>query len=89
MKVLIDKSFAKDISQIKNKKLLNSLAVYIENIQSCEKISEIPNCKKLKGSKNAYRIRIGDYRIGFVFENQQIELIRFLHRSKIYGIFPD
>lgn len=88
MKVLIDKSFAKDISQIKNKKLLNSLAVYIENIQSCEKISEIPNCKKLKGSKNAYRIRIGDYRIGFVFENQQIELIRFLHRSKIYGIFP-
>jgi len=89
MKVIVDKSFDKDISNINDKKLLNALADCIEEIQGLTKLSEIKNCKKLKGSKNAYRVRIGFYRIGFVYENQAIELVRFLHRSKIYEYFPD
>lgn len=89
MNVIVDKSFDKDISKINDKKLLNALADCIEEIQGLTKLSEIKNCKKLKGSKNAYRVRIGFYRIGFVYENQTIELVRFLHRSKIYEYFPD
>ena len=89
MKVIVDKSFDKDISKINDKKLLIALADCIEEIQGLTKLSEIKNCKKLKGSKNAYRVRIGFYRIGFVYENQAIELVRFLHRSKIYEYFPD
>ena len=89
MKVIVDKSFDKDISNINDKKLLNALADCIEEIQGLTKLSEIKNCNKLKGSKNAYRVRIGFYRIGFVYENQAIELVRFLHRSKIYEYFPD
>lgn len=45
-------------------------------------------CKKLTGFKNAYRIRMGEYRIGFVFENGTIELIRILGRKDIYKYFP-
>ncbi len=89
MKLLIDKSFEKDTDQVSEKKLLHSIADCIEQIQKAGKISDIHNCKKLKGSKNAYRIRIGDYRIGFLFKKQTVELIRFLHRSKIYDYFPD
>jgi mRNA interferase RelE/StbE len=48
----------------------------------------IINCKKLKGSTNAYRIRLGEYRIGFVFEDDHIDFVRFLHRSKVYDVFP-
>ncbi|MCL6101941.1 MAG: type II toxin-antitoxin system RelE/ParE family toxin [Bacteroidetes bacterium] len=88
MKVLIDKSFEKDTDEITDKKLLKSIADCIKEVQKIDKISDIPNCKKLKGSKNSYRIRIGNYRIGFVFENQTIQYIRFLHRSKIYDSFP-
>ncbi|MDP2338655.1 MAG: type II toxin-antitoxin system RelE/ParE family toxin [Bacteroidota bacterium] len=88
MKVLIDKSFEKDTTKLTDQKLLHSIADCIEGIQKSGKLSDIPNCKKLKGSKNAYRIRIGDYRIGFIFEKQTIELIRFLHRSLIYNFFP-
>lgn len=89
MIILVDKSFNKDVSKITDKKLLNAIADCIEDVQKLTKITEITNCKKLKGSKNAYRIRLGSYRIGFIYENNTIILIRFLHRSKIYNYFPD
>jgi hypothetical protein len=44
MKVLIDKCFDKDIHRIADKKLLNSVADCIEEMQSKEKLSEISNC---------------------------------------------
>jgi mRNA interferase RelE/StbE len=88
MKVLIDKTFAKDVAKISDKNILNAIADCIEEIQTKQKLSDIMNCKKLKGTKNAYRIRIGDYRIGFMFENNAVEFVRFLHRSKIYNFFP-
>ena len=89
MNILVDKSFEKDITKLTDRKILNSIADCISEIQLKNKLSELSNCKKLKGSKNCYRLRIGDYRIGFIFENNTIELIRFLHRSKIYKFFPD
>ena len=89
MKVLIDLSFKKDVDKITDPKTLHSIAACITEIQNLDKLSIIPGCKKLKGSKNSYRIRLGDYRIGFIFENQAIELIRCLHRSKIYDHFPE
>ena len=63
MKVLIDKSFEKDIKHINDKKLLNSIADCIEEIQAIDKLSDLVNCKKLKGNKKAYRIRLGHYLI--------------------------
>lgn len=88
MKVLIDKSFEKDTDKLTDQKLLHSIADCIEGIQKTDKLSDILNCKKLKGSKNAYSIRIGNYRIGFIFEKQTIQLVRFLHRGIIYNYFP-
>jgi len=49
---------------------------------------EIPNLKKMKGHTNAYRIRFGDYRIGFLFENNTIILSRVMNRKEIYRYFP-
>jgi len=88
MKLLIDRSFEKDTEKIKDQKLLHSIADCIEGILNADKLSDIPNCKKLKGSKNTYRIRIGNYRIGFILEKQTVELIRFLPRNTIYKYFP-
>ncbi len=88
MKVLIDRSFEKDTDKLTDQKLLHSIADCIEVIQNANKLSDIQNCKKLKGSKNGYRIRIGDYRIGLIIEKNAIVLIRFLHRSDIYKYFP-
>ncbi len=42
----------------------------------------------MKGSRNYYRIRIGDYRAGIIVEGLTVEFIRFLHRKDIYKYFP-
>ena len=88
MKILIDKTFDKDTRKITSKKLLNAIADCIENVREANKIGNIKNCKKLKGSKDAYRIRIGVYRIGLVYEKKTMEFVRLLHSNKIYDAFP-
>ncbi|MCZ2222041.1 MAG: hypothetical protein LC122_00205 [Chitinophagales bacterium] len=60
----------------------------IELIENADSLDSIPNTKKLKGFKTAYRTRVGDYRLGFFYENSTILLARFVHRKDIYKIFP-
>ncbi len=88
MIVKIDKSLEKDISKINDKVILKKTHSTIIAIQKSSKLSEIKNLKKLKGSKNFYRIRIGDFRLGIVYQNKTIEIIRLLHRKDIYRYFP-
>ena len=48
----------------------------------------IPRIKKLKGHDTFYRIKIGNYRIGFEMVNDELILTRILHRKEIYRYFP-
>ena len=88
MKVEFLKKFSKDLDELKVKTVRQSLMQLIESLDAVDKLEHIPNTKKLKGHKNAYRIRVGDYRLGFFFENSTILLARFVHRKDIYKIFP-
>ena len=56
-------------------------AAAVEEIQD---IHNIRNLKKLKAQGNHYRIRIGDYRLGLIVENNTISFVRCLHRSDVY-----
>ncbi|WP_256973597.1 type II toxin-antitoxin system RelE/ParE family toxin [Nostoc sp. T09] len=49
---------------------------------------KISNIKKLKADGNYYRIRVGDYRIGFAEDEDMITFVRVLHRKEIYRYFP-
>jgi len=80
--------FDKDISKIKKQKLLNNLNAAILNVEEAKRLIDIKNLKKLKGAKTAYRIKIGNYRIGVYIENNIAEFTRFLHRKDIYKFFP-
>ncbi len=88
MKVQFLQSFSKDIDKIHLKSVKASLKRLIELIESAETLSNIPNTKKLKGHKTAYRTRVGDHRLGFYFENETIILARFVDRKDIYKLFP-
>jgi mRNA interferase RelE/StbE len=87
MEVKIDKTFQKDTRKIKDKVLLTKIAEVILSVQQAEKINQIKNLKKLKGSSGKFRIKIGDYRIGIIVLESSIEFIRCLHRKDIYKHF--
>ena len=44
--------------------------------------------ESITGFKQYYRIRIGDYRIGFKKEDDLIIFMRVKHRKDIYRYFP-
>ena len=88
MNVRIDKSFEKDSNKVKDKSILKKIVSCIEKVRKCSQISEITNLKKLQGSNNCYRIRIGDYRAGVMISGNTVTFIRFLHRKEIYRTFP-
>ena len=73
------------------RKQLTILPVFIHNkiIEDITLLSETPRpagCKKLKGQKNAWRIRIGDYRVIQEIEDRQLRIlvIAIGHRKDIY-----
>jgi mRNA-degrading endonuclease RelE of RelBE toxin-antitoxin system len=88
MKVEFLKKFSKDLDELKLKSVKQALMRLIENMETADSLERVPNTKKLKGHKTAYRTRIGDYRLGFFFQNSTILLARFVHRKDIYKIFP-
>lgn len=59
-----------------------------EDVERWTDLTKVPGLKRLHGHNNAYRIRIGDYRIGFLFDGQTITFARALHRKDIYRFFP-
>jgi mRNA interferase RelE/StbE len=88
MKVIFLKGFSKDLDIISLKSVKLSLKRVIERMETVEVLAKIPDTKKLQGHKTAYRTRIGDYRLGFFFEDEVIFLARFVHRKDIYKLFP-
>lgn len=87
MKIIADKSFEKDLFKL-DKKQKQDVANLIQLLKQIENLSEITSIKKLSAFKNLYRIRLGNFRIGFRLDGDQIILIRILHRKDIYKYFP-
>ena len=80
--------FSKDINNISQKTVKTNLHKLIQLIEVEKDLTHIPNLKKLVGHKTAYRIRIGDYRVGFFYEYKTVIFARIVHRKDIYKIFP-
>ena len=88
MNVLYEKSFLKDLKKRKDSILKKKVELIITEIKKAEDRSELSNIEKLKGYSSAYKIRIGDYRMGLFIENDTIIFSRLLHRREIYKKFP-
>ena len=88
MKVEFRESFAKDLKALQGKNLLKRVKEVIEAIEQTDSLVSILNLKKLKGSGNYFRLRIGDYRVGVALEGDTVIFVRFLNRKDIYKYFP-
>lgn len=88
MKVLFLNSFKKDLIKITNVKLKVQIKAVIIAVEAAESLTALPNIKKIQGYSTAYRIRIGDYRLGLYLENGTVEMARLVKRNDIYKVFP-
>ena len=89
MEVFFDKRFTKDVKKIKNPALKQKIKTTIEQIEQADSLKAVSRVKKLQGHTTAYRIRVGNYRLGFFLLDQNtLELVRVLHRKDIYSNFP-
>ena len=82
-------SFIKDLKKLKKTAIYSEIkTLAFETVPNSQDITEINNLKKMKGYKNAYRIRAGDYRIGLLIDQKTIIFSRVLHRKDVYRYFP-
>jgi len=88
MKIKYLRSAQKDVKKIKDKKVQKNIRNEIALMKKASNIQELVNVKKLAGHPNAFRMRIGNYRLGFYLENDTILLARFVKRNDIYKLFP-
>jgi len=85
MNVLKTKQFEKDFRNLPIQ-MKSLVADVYEDILSAQTLYEVDNCKRLKGSTDRYRIRVGGYRILFllVVIEKTIVLRRVAPRGQAY-----
>jgi len=91
MNISYRKLFLKDLSDYKSDVIYQKVyKMVFEDIPKIEKFNEIFDSYDvipLKGATNRYRIKINEFRVGFEFNNDNLEFMRFLHRREFYRYF--
>ena len=90
MDIFFKPSFIKDFKKLPKNTKADVRKICSEDFLIAKNLTEIRqvDIKLIRGFKNYFRIRIGDYRIGFKKEDQAVVFMRVKHRKDIYKIFP-
>lgn len=88
MIAVITDEFRKSLRKLNINDVNGKVLETIENVENAQTTQDIRGLKKLKGYKTAYRIRIGDYRIGIHISSETVYFNRIASRKNIYDEFP-
>jgi mRNA interferase RelE/StbE len=88
MKIEFTKRFDKQLDKIKDIQLRDEISVVVKECIDKESIHQVHSVKKLKGYKNYYRIRTGNFRIGIALDNNVVVFSAIYDRKEFYKFFP-
>lgn len=88
MRVQFKRSFLKDVEGLRNSTLRKRVRAAIKQVEEAAALEDVDNLKKLRGGDRYYRIRVGDYRLGLLLQEDSIIFVRCLHRKDIYRHIP-
>jgi mRNA interferase RelE/StbE len=89
MKIIYTKTFLKDLAKVAPAKRRLQIERFVfELLASATSIESVGSIEKMKGYKNYYKIRFGEYRVGLSISNSVVEIKRVLNRKEIYKYFP-
>jgi mRNA interferase RelE/StbE len=88
-KVEYTKRFLKELAQLPKDTQSRVESIVFSELKSANPF-ELGYLKKMKGYKDKYKIRVGDYRVGLTLDKKSQTMIcqRVAHRREIYQIFP-
>lgn len=85
-KVIIKKSAQKEIRSIKNQEIRDRIVSILVGFET----NPLPTgTKKIKGTKDSYRIRQGDYRVIYTIVKDEliVHVVKVAHRREVYRDF--
>ncbi len=88
MEIKYTKPFEKDLKILSDKTVILRIDEFINEIASSPSLQNIKGLKALKGHRDCYRIRIGNYRLGIILKGKVLWFARIMHRKEIYRFFP-
>jgi mRNA interferase RelE/StbE len=88
VKTSFRKCFVRDLKKVKDRTIRAGVQKVIEEVEAAPDLTVVKNVKKLSGSDNFFRIRLGSYRIGIEQIGDTVEFIRCLPRKDLYRYFP-
>jgi mRNA interferase RelE/StbE len=84
MKVDFGKSFENSVQKLGNQSVMQDVMDAILNVEKSSSLRKVIGLKKLKGSKESYRIRIGVFRIGLrQVDTNTVKFITVANRLEI------
>jgi mRNA interferase RelE/StbE len=83
-------SFLRDIKKVADFAMRDMIADAIETVEAAASVSDIPELKKLKGTRKGiyYRIKVDGYRLGITIEGDLVTFVVCRKRPVIYRSFP-
>jgi mRNA interferase RelE/StbE len=90
MRVLFEPAFIKDFESLDLETKRRVRVICLDNIFHAKSLRDLfgLDIKQMVGWKGYYRIRTGDYRIGFRVDGETVIFLRVSHRKDIYKHFP-
>ncbi|MEO1801529.1 MAG: type II toxin-antitoxin system RelE/ParE family toxin [Cyanobacteria bacterium J06629_2] len=81
--------FLKELASLPIKNQSRIESIIFNELESANPF-DLGYMKKMKGYKDKYKIRVGDYRVGLTIDKNSQTIIcqRVAHRREIYKIFP-
>lgn len=82
------KQFLKELALIPSRSRISIEKFVFEELPRLNNTNESKKIESLKGYRNFFKIRFGNYRVGLQKEGGIIVVKRVLHRKEIYKYFP-
>ncbi len=84
MEIRYTTGFDRDLAKLRDRQLTLRANQAIDELKAAPWLAEVSGVRRLTGVGPRYRIRIGDYRLIILLEENVAYLERFLHRSDVY-----
>jgi len=81
-------SFLNDLKKVSGVTVKAKIEQVVLAVIKAPTIRDIPKLRKLKGYRNCYRIKVGDYRIGVIITGDLVTFERCLLRKAFFRFFP-